>query len=110
MIFIPEDFKFNHIKTTNIVAKRLLKEGEKQKPNNQFCEFVRPLRFRVGNGYNGEDTGFFLPGCKDYKKEERKCLTCLHFLPSEDSNAGECRLYSDRAYSHYLCNDWKSKN
>ena len=24
MIFIPEDFKFNHIKKTNIVAKRLL--------------------------------------------------------------------------------------
>lgn len=24
MIFIPEDFKFNHIKNTNIVAKRLL--------------------------------------------------------------------------------------
>lgn len=24
MIFIPEDFKFNHIKKTNIVAKRLM--------------------------------------------------------------------------------------
>ena len=22
---------------------------------------------------------------------------------------GECSLYSDRAYSHYLCNDWKFK-
>lgn len=88
---------------------RPLKEGEKDKPNSQLCEFVRPLRFRVGNGYNGEDTGFFLPGCKDYKKEERECRTCLHYLPSEDSDAGECRLYSDTAYSHYLCNDWKSK-
>lgn len=29
---------------------------------------------------------------------------------SEDSDAGECRLYSDTAYSHYLCNDWKSKD
>ena len=32
---------------------RPLKEGEKQKPNSQLCEFVRPLRFRVGNEYNG---------------------------------------------------------
>lgn len=39
------------------------------KPNEELCEFVRPLRFHVGiDDYNGENTGFFLPGCKDFTK------------------------------------------
>lgn len=43
-------------------------EGQKSKPNNELCEFNRPLRFRCNmNDYTGQDHGFFLPGCKDFK-------------------------------------------
>lgn len=48
-----------------------IEEGEENKPNEELCEFKRPLRFRLGiDDYTGDDTGFFCPGCKNFKKKE----------------------------------------
>lgn len=47
---------------------RPIEEGQEDKPDNELCEFGRSLRFRCNmNDYAGEDNGFFLPGCKDFK-------------------------------------------
>ena len=47
-----------------------IEEGEENKPNEELCKFKRPLRFRLGiDDYTGDDTGFFCPGCKNFKKK-----------------------------------------
>lgn len=59
---------------------RPLKEGEKQKPNNQLCEFVRPLRFRVGNGYNGKIQVSSVPGVRTTKRKSENASRAFIFF------------------------------
>lgn len=67
MIFIPEDFKFNHIKKTNIVAKRLLEaaiEEIKKSPKEDSvillrqCALWRPDDYNLE--YKGVSAGFLI--------------------------------------------------
>lgn len=45
-------------------------DNEDRKPNNKLCALGKNIRFRCGkNDYNGEDTGFFFPGCEDFIKD-----------------------------------------
>lgn len=49
-------------------------DGGERKPVNELCELVRPLKFKMAStGHDfifGNDWGFYLPGCKDYKRTE----------------------------------------
>ncbi len=49
-------------------------DGGERKQVNELCEFVRPLEFKMpSTDYDfifGYDWGFYLPGCKDYKRTE----------------------------------------
>lgn len=48
-------------------------EEDERKPVSELCEFVRPLKFRMPSDsefLNSDDWGFYLPGCKDFKKVE----------------------------------------
>lgn len=57
MMFIPEDFKFNHIKKTNIVAKRLMEaatEEIKKSPIEDGIILLRQCALWRPNDYNLE--------------------------------------------------------
>lgn len=49
-------------------------DGGERKPVNKLYEFVRPLEFKMPSTDHdfifGYDWGFYLPGCKDYKRAE----------------------------------------